>query len=303
MSVRKLITDFAASADRNAKKGNFSAAQRRQWLKNALAAINEQSPIADKQALIEIKANAVRAVLPLDYYTAKDEALLAVEYGYSKDYLSSNGISTDYADIISAPIADTNGRRVNARLPKPEVTRGELYGVTHRVLNLHNAPANDHKEVLLYYANHRVEDPYWQIIIKSNPVEGEMLQIGELTYTATLANEVATGEFKVAAKPSQTAENLATAITARAYETGIIAIAQGQVVKVLGKDKDLDFTIVVDGEKLSAEYLEAVNTLDSNLMARVVQWMQAEQAECLGESKKAERLFRQAMDGLVALTI
>lgn len=311
MSLKNLVERFKGEVRFNRYEDNASYSQIRAWSKNALSKINNKQKLPNQKAEVEIVAGLNEVLFPVDYALASQEALLAVEYGYSKSYTES----LDFSSNITQPVIDRNVSKQRQRIPVPVVNTIQLYGVSRKALKLHLFPSISRTETLVYYANYQVDDEGWEITIKDQPLPGEdVIVVAKNTVTYQFVNSNPTNnQVKLGSTSVFTAQNLANRINANKNSSGVIAEARGQKVFITGENVIVDTVITVDGVKLFLTHIDAVDNLDSKVAVAHYQWMEASYYDYLATdlsspisdaatrklfADKAVRLFDQALEDL-----
>lgn len=280
MSIRQLIQQFREAFEVSPATNFVSDAQRRRWLKTALKEISRLKPLERATAEVSIVADDPDVVLPRDYFTATEEALLAVEYFYSSSFLSQS--ASPRGSFYYEPFSSINssldypGSRKRAVTPPPEVKAKLVYGVRRSVLRLHVNSRADRTETLLYDAFYSVEDPRVEITVVTNPNPGDELEIviDEDTFTYTFSIDGAgDDEIKIGATQSGTARNIANFLEL----DGVLASFEGQVVTLTLFEESFNLSVTTDGERLITESFDMVNNLDPHVEQRVFAHWSAQQ--------------------------
>jgi hypothetical protein len=328
MSARNFIAQFRKRIAVDSGENTVSDEQRREFLRQALADLSDEKPLANHHATVSVIAGEPNVRLPRDYRFAEQAALLAVEYGYSAEYAAALDIDSGiYNYSANRPVAGYGARlRYVGALPAPLVTEESIYGVTRQVLKLHRNSESDRDETLIYHANYYVSDPITEIILEANLAASDTVVITVrannattvYTYTAVTSTP-ASNQFKIGLSAAATAANLAALIVANVGTTGLTAEVEGQVVRVTGDTSDPDYTITSSSANVTIESVPAYNNLDSNVAARVFKLMQSQYFDYLGTDpsqdgilsdqvrnlylQKSVRLREQALDKFTMLTI
>lgn len=310
MSLRTLVENFKAEVRFNRYDDNASYFQIRRWSRNALDRINGKQKLPNQKADVEILSGSNDVLLPCNYAIANQDALLAVEYGYSKNYVTSH-----YHSAITRPVIDRLVTTGKTKLPAPVVNTIQLYGVSRKALKLHITPSISRTETLIYHANYQVDDEGWEITIKEQPLAGESVTITAknlANYQFVNSNPVS-NQVKLGSTAVFTAQNLANQINVNKNASGIIAEAKGQTVFITGEQDIVDTVIQVDGVKLVLGNIDAIDTLDGKVRTAHYQWMEASYYDYLATdlaspitdpqtrklfSDKATRLFDKALEDL-----
>ena len=320
MSIRLFLDEFIKSVSLNVYDPSVAEAQRRDWLKDGLAEINKNHSISNSLATVEILANNRVVYLPRDYKLAEDEALFAVEYGYSGSYIEDQGLDSGELESISSPIYNPTNLRNLGEVLEPRVSRVNRYGVSRYALRMHKAFTSDRSEGLLYNALHEVTDPTQEVSLLSNPIGGTIISISsankidyEFVYSNrnSLQYQVLIGRTK-----SATAKNLAQAIERNNEDEDVTARSIGETVILTGYKSDVDFLVTLNENIFSLEQLESTNSLTLELQAEVIRWVQYRQYDYLATAehldlsdparslylKKAKDIKESVLDALVCLS-
>jgi hypothetical protein len=320
VSVIQLINNFASGVSDNPYDGSVEVAQRRRWLKNALSKINRKWAIPNAHSLVSVVKDESDVILPVDYKYAKEPALMAVEYGYSRSFAASAGIDLSlYEGSIAQPIAARLASKPVGVTPKPKVGKVQVYGVTREALKLHRTPSANRSEILVYYASYAVEDERQRLIIKSNPDEGLIIEIADIAYTLVIAleNPNDSAQILIGSSKTATARNISSAVNNKTEETGVRSVAVGEAIDFFGESEELDFEIFFERDIFTLEQIQALNTLDSKTEDLVWKFMEASQYSFLSDcssialtdkqrdlyARKAERLFTEVDASLSIFTI
>lgn len=278
MSIRALLAKSKVEFERTGVSAAIADLQRRGYLERALTFLSDREPNDNQQATVNITANSFDVPLPIDYLCAEEEALLAVEYGYSSSYLSVGDSNINYpfasgyqfGNQINASLQPPHSRRTGS-VPRPQVTDGVVKGINRKILKLHSAYTADRTETLIYLARYLVDDDHWEVTINSNPTATSTCIIAGVTITFIASGTTNASNCVIGSTVNFTAKNLARSINASTNTTGVAAKAEGAKLYISGSnDDDVDFSITVDGVKLTASHVDAINNLPNEQETKIL---------------------------------
>jgi len=318
MSLKQFISDFNGAVEFNHKQGNTSFAQKSKWLANGLAKINSISPLADQQSNLDIKSDDSNLLLPRNYNNTVQLALMAVEYGFSQQFIADLRESVTSGDLLTSPIINRlpRYRAYGYSYPTPRVTSISNNGITRKALILHTPSNKDRRETLIYFANYEVSDFFQELVITAQPVASnsvEIVGLNSLTYEF-VSTTPSTNQVKIGSTLSFTVSNLANAINKNTKASGVQAKVFGNSLRLFSanEETDLDFNLVLIGNFGTLEAFEPVNNLDSDKTFRAYKWMEGEHCQYIAHAfasklgdriinsyeKKSANAFTEALNGL-----
>lgn len=291
MSIRNFLTNF--------RQGNYlipttrivSDAQLRRFLDTALRKFNAKKVIENAQATVQVVAQSKNVILPLDYATAFNPSLIAVEYGFSAQYVTKFSTlpryyyGSSFASQIYAALEIPRSLK-QITIPSPETPTELIFGRARKVLKLHSTPSEARTETLIYHAKYSIADPSIEITVNSQPTNGLTFIItgasGNITYTL-LNVPINLNDIKIGSTTNYTANNIAAAINKNTTTTKVAAIVEGSVVITYSFDPsdkfnstDIDFSLTVDNTILTQQSFPASTNLEHLAQSRIIDWVTGE---------------------------
>lgn len=244
---------------------------------DVLVLVSDREPNGGQFAKVNVVGGSREVSLPLKFYAEKNvEVLYDIinnrdPLGYKTDHgslVSRNslrypgfglGIFNPIRQQLSPPIASGQPTQ-----PIPPVIYKTISGVKTPVLMLRE-PAGTSREVEIEYrAYHENEDAKAVVTVKQQPTDGLTFTISGVVFTYRTAAASST-EITIGGSLAITATNTATVLNSYlSPDQPFSASSSGETFTVSLSDGE-EFTIAVDGTKLSSAYTSVVDTFSPRI--------------------------------------